>query len=371
MEEQPERILLVTEEFPPHVGGAGSVAHQNATALSKWCEVDVLTRRRADKVKEDEPFRLLEVSALPKVWAFSLGYALRNMNLSEYDSIILNDVGAAFVAGAVLDRENLSKSVIYTHGSDLDQVLGSPSLMYRLMWIPHFYRSALEHCHRLIAVSRQQASKLAEIDSVPGLDEKSCVVYAGVDLSQFTRQSSAQGESSGTQLLTVGRVEASKGFPRKYKVFRSLVARGCDVHWTVVGEGSYLSRLTENIKRDGLEDRVACVGAIPRSCLPVYYSTADVFWLLSNKEAFGLVYLEANACGCPVIARRGSGVQEAVKDGVTGFMVNSVEECTELIRRQEYEYLSQSDLLQHARRFSLQRMSRELFHLLTSTKKNI
>ena len=364
MEKQPERILLVTEEFPPDVGGAGSVAYQNAKALSQWCNVDVLTRQRSGKVKEEKPFRLLEAPAAPKVWVFSLGYALQTMNLSEYDSIILNDVGAAFVAGAVLGREDLTKSIVYTHGSDLDRIFGSPSLTYRLSQIPHFYRRALKHCHRVVAVSRKQASRLAEVENVPGLNEKVCVVYAGIDLSQFTRQSSTQGESSGIQLLTVGRVEASKGFPRKYEAFRSLVALGCDVHWTVIGAGSYLNHLIENIKRDGLKDRVTCVGVVPRSRLPAYYSTADVFWLLSDKEAFGLVYLEANACGCPVIARRGSGVQEAVQDGITGFLVDSVEECIELIQRQEYERLDSHDLLQHAEQFDFRRTAKKLFAML-------
>ena len=369
MAKQPERILLVTEEFPPDVGGAGSVAYQNAKALSQWCNVDVLTRQRSGEVKEEKPFRLLEVSSLPKVWAFSLGYALRNMNLSEYDSIILNDVGAAFVAGAVLEQEDLSKSIVYTHGSDLEQVLGSPSLMYRLIRVPHFYRRALRQCHRLVAVSREQASRLGEVEGVSGLDEKSCVLYAGVDLSLFKRQPSVRNESSEIQLLTVGRVEASKGFPRKYEIFQSMVASGCDVHWMVVGAGSYLSRLTQKVQQDGLGDRVTCVGAVPRSELAAFYSAADVFWLLSDKEAFGLVYIEANACGCPVIARRGSGVQEAVQDGITGFSVDSVEECIELIQRREYERLDQSDLFQHAEQFSLQRKTTKLLSLLRSMGK--
>ena len=366
MEKQPERILLVTEEFPPNVGGAGSVAYQNAKALSQWCNVDVLTRQRSGKVKEEKPFRLLEVLSLPKVWVFSLGYALQNMNLSEYDSIILNDVGAAFVAGAVLEQEDLSKSVVYTHGSDLEQVLGSPGLMYRLIRIPHFYRRALKQCHRIVAVSREQASRLREVESVSGLDEKLCVLYAGVDLSLFKRQPCVRNESSEIQLLTVGRVEASKGFARKYKIFRSMVASGFDVRWMVVGAGSYLSRLTQKVQQDGLEDRVTCVGAVPRSELAAFYSAADVFWLLSDKEAFGLVYIEANACGCPVIARRGSGVGEAVQDGITGFLVDSSEECMEVIQRQEYIYLDESDLLKHADQFGLQRRAEKLFSVLRS-----
>jgi glycosyltransferase involved in cell wall biosynthesis len=288
------------------------------------------------------------------------------MDLSEYDGIIFNDVGAAFVAGAVLDRESLSNSVMYTHGSDLDQVLDSTSLIYRLGRVPSYYRRALNHCYRVIAVSRQQAERLKQVSGIAGLTKKTRVIYAGIDRSLFECKPIKNSDSSGINLLSVGRVETSKGFPRKYEIFRSLVAGGLDVHWTVVGVGSYLDELTQNVRRDGLEDRVCCVGAVPRSELPSFYSEADIFWLLSDKESFGLVYLEANACGCPVIARRGSGVEEAVQDGVTGFLVNDVEECRELIENREHERLDPSDLIQHADQFALRRMARKLLSLLRS-----
>lgn len=365
-EKEPERILFVTEEFPPHVGGAGTVAYQNAVVLSQWCSVDVLTRQRSEESNRGEPFRSLEVWSNPKLWVISLGYALWSMDLSEYDGIILNDVGAAFVAGAVMNRESLSKSVVYTHGSDIYQVLNSPSLFYRLCRVPSYYRRALNHCYRVIAVSRQQAERVRHVSGVAGLIKKTRVIYAGIDRSIFERKPVKDSDSSEIQLLSVGRVETSKGFPRKYEIFRSLVASGLDVHWTVVGAGGYLDDLTQSIRRDGLEDRVSCVGAVPRSELPSFYSEADIFWLLSDRESFGLVYLEANACGCPVMARRGSGVEEAVQDGVTGFLVDDFEECRELIENCEHERLDPSDLIRHADQFALRRMAKKLLSLLRS-----
>lgn len=363
---QSERILLVSEEFPPHVGGAGSVAYQNAVALSQWSKVDVLTRERSGGTEREEPFRSLEVWSQPKLWVISLGYVLSTMDLSTYSAIILNDVGAAFVAGAVLNRENLSKSVVYTHGSDLSQVLGSPSVMYRLCRVPSFYRRALNNCYRIISVSRQQAERLKQVNGISGLTRRTCVIYSGIDRTVFKRKPVNSNDPSKVQLLSVGRVEASKGFPRKYEIFRSLIEDGLNVNWTVVGAGSYLDELTQNVRRDGLGDHVRVVGAVARSELPAFYSEADIFWLLSDQESFGLVYLEANACGCPVIARRGSGADEAVQDGITGFLVSDGEECMEVIGKRKYEDLDPSDLIQHADQFALRRMAGKLLSLLRS-----
>jgi glycosyltransferase involved in cell wall biosynthesis len=215
-------------------------------------------------------------------------------------------------------------------------------------------------------VSRRQAKRLKQVNGISGLTRKTCVIYSGIDRTVFKLKPVNSNDPSKVQLLSVGRVEASKGFPRKYEIFRSLIEDGLNVNWTVVGAGSYLDELTQNVRRDGLGDHVRVVGAVARSELPAFYSEADIFWLLSDQESFGLVYLEANACGCPVIARRGSGADEAVQDGITGFLVSDGEECMEVIGKRKYEDLDPSDLIQHADQFALRRMAGKLLSLLRS-----
>ena len=96
------------------------------------------------------------------------------------------------------------------------------------------------------------------------------------------------------------------------------------------------------VKRENLEDVVHFCGYIPPEELPLYYSLCDVYIMPSRElrdrgdtEGFGITYLEANACEKPVVGGRSGGVEDAIVDGVTGFLVdplNSEDIADALIR---------------------------------------
>jgi D-inositol-3-phosphate glycosyltransferase len=79
--------------------------------------------------------------------------------------------------------------------------------------------------------------------------------------------------------------------------------------------------LRDRIERLDLADSVCFVGPQPQNVLPLYYTAADVTVLPSYYESFGMVALEAMACGSPVIASRVGGLVTTVRDGVTGFLI--------------------------------------------------
>jgi D-inositol-3-phosphate glycosyltransferase len=74
--------------------------------------------------------------------------------------------------------------------------------------------------------------------------------------------------------------------------------------------------------RRGVADRVSFLPPVAQSCLADWYTAADVVCVPSHSESFGLVALEAQACGTPVVAARVGGLTTAVVDGVTGLLVN-------------------------------------------------
>jgi D-inositol-3-phosphate glycosyltransferase len=82
-------------------------------------------------------------------------------------------------------------------------------------------------------------------------------------------------------------------------------------------------RIASNL---GIADRVTFLGAQPQAILPYYYSAAEVCVLPSRYESFGLVVLEAMACGTPVIASRVGGIPEVVDEGETGFLITPGDE---------------------------------------------
>ena len=155
------------------------------------------------------------------------------------------------------------------------------------------------------------------------------VIPAGVDLELFRPGDKAQarrmlGLSEKRVMLYVGRIEPIKGLDILVNAVALLEEIG-DTKLLVVGgrpgEDEELDRLKHLVANLGIADMVTFTGAVPQSELPTYYSAADVFVLPSYSESFGLVALEAMACGIPVVASRVGGPSTFVKDGETGYLI--------------------------------------------------
>jgi D-inositol-3-phosphate glycosyltransferase len=159
------------------------------------------------------------------------------------------------------------------------------------------------------------------------------VVAPGVDLSTFRPIDRVEarmkiGAGEGPLLLFVGRLERLKGVEIAIRALAELRARGNgDARLLVLGEDSRdadeseKERLKGVATEIGVRDAIEFVGLVAHHELPYFYAAADVCVMPSYSESFGLVGLEAQACGCPVVASNVSGLRSVVRDGVTGFLV--------------------------------------------------
>jgi D-inositol-3-phosphate glycosyltransferase len=159
-------------------------------------------------------------------------------------------------------------------------------------------------------------------------------VLPGVDLDRFRpgdreRQRRRLGLDGTPVVLCVGRIAKGKRLPLAVEAFaRLLGVRSTDARLLIVGapDGDHgfheLRRARRRATQLGIADKVRFAGAVAHTDLHHYYSAADALLFASQRESFGLVLLEAQACGLPVVTTAVGGATDVVQNGVTGFIVD-------------------------------------------------
>jgi D-inositol-3-phosphate glycosyltransferase len=185
---------------------------------------------------------------------------------------------------------------------------------------------------RLIASTDDEREDLVELY---GADrDRIAVVAPGIDLATFFPMPKEDarrkiGFPDQRLLLFVGRLERLKGVETILRAM-ALAAdrRHQDVRLLVLGEDSRDAEQSEKDRLRGLAaelgiaDRVEFLGSVAHHELPYFYAAAEACLMPSYSESFGLVGLEAQACGCAVIASNVSGLASVVREGVTGYLVD-------------------------------------------------
>jgi glycosyltransferase involved in cell wall biosynthesis len=123
-------------------------------------------------------------------------------------------------------------------------------------------------------------------------------------------------------LMTLARLSAAERYKGVDEVIESLPALPDDVSYLVCGDGDDRARLEEKVHSLGLTNRVFFAGRIADARKADYFRLADAFVMPGRGEGFGFVFLEALACGIPVVASKVDGSREAVRDGMLGILVD-------------------------------------------------
>ncbi|MBO0683861.1 MAG: glycosyltransferase [Candidatus Dormibacteraeota bacterium] len=186
---------------------------------------------------------------------------------------------------------------------------------------------------QLVVSTEAEAAELRRAYKVPR--DRIFVVTPGCDPQTFKPmdQDLARGlvgQEGRRPFLFVGRLERLKGVEVILRALALVTQAGRhpEARLLVLGEDSRtggesekrrLMRLACDL---GLEDKVEFPGSVPQSKLPAYYAAAEACLMPSYSESFGLVGLEAQACGTPVVVSREAGLASLIRDGVTGFLVD-------------------------------------------------
>ena len=199
-------------------------------------------------------------------------------------------------------------------------------------WTPHknkLINHLVMRIGALICVSEVSRSRFI---SWSGVAIGKCHILPNcIDIQQFCPSSkneqllSRHNLKNKTVLMTLGRLVSAdryKGFDEVLEVLPGLIEQLPNVVYLIVGDGEDRDRLEHKAISLGVADRVVFAGLIPESEKVAYYSLADVFVMPSRGEGFGIVYLEAMACGIPTVASCLDGGREALRNGMLGILVD-------------------------------------------------
>ena len=147
------------------------------------------------------------------------------------------------------------------------------------------------------------------------------VIPVGVNTSVF-HPGERREPGREFRLLAVGNLIPLKNYPLVLNAFKQLTLLGCEARLTIIGSGPEKEKIVEFLSENRLMEKVQLLEGVPNARMRDYYVGADLLLLFSTTEIFGMVMLEAMACGCPVIATATPGAADVIVDCVNSFIVS-------------------------------------------------
>jgi len=358
-------LLFSPIHFPPQIGGISKFMEAVAMELGPE-EVCCLTGRTlptGDRRHELSVriYRRPRACRGPRfVRSAMLGMALLEIILRERPQIVQLAAAHDGHIGLFLRWCLGIPFVVYAHGNEIlaAQKAARPKM-----------RLVLRSAARVIAVS-QYTARLVEQVGVKATRIE--VIHPGCEVEFFRplqpslalRKQLLGTTTNEKVIVTVGNLVARKGQDMVIRALPHVLRAFPNTRYLVVGDGPYRPELERLAAEVGVREQVVFTGRIPNELLPEVYALSDVFVMPSREqreasdvEGFGIVFLEASACGKPVVASRSGGIEDAIVEGVTGFLIDplSPDEIAQALIR----ILSDADLAASLGKQGRERVVRE------------
>jgi phosphatidylinositol alpha-1,6-mannosyltransferase len=338
-----KKILLVTNDFGPRAGGIETFVIGLLERI-KGHEVTVFTSQQGDTSVYDQQWidkfgvRVIRDQSKILLPSWRVTRAAKKIVAAKNINVVVFGAAAPLaLMSPSLRKSGVKKIIALTHGHE---VWWAKIFPFRLA-IKRIGKN-VDHLTYLGEFTRQAISKPLTRKSATEMVK----IAPGIDTAHFIPQPDAMQKRKelGLQdkkiIISVGRLVHRKGQDNLIQAMPAVLKKIPNAHLLLVGEGPYRKHLEKLVMKSSLEQNVTFAGRIMYDRLPSYLSAADLFAMPSRSRFFGLeveglgiVYLEASACGIPVVAGNSGGAPDAVLEGVTGLCVDgtNIEQITAAI----------------------------------------
>ncbi|MBI1314228.1 glycosyltransferase [bacterium] len=335
MNDTPQRVLLLSEIFPPKTGGSGRWFHEIYSRLPR--EHVVIAAGEDPRAADFDTTHSMHVERLPLTmseWGIRSWTAAKDYwsLFRQLKSLIRREQISTLHCGRCLPEGWLAfllkklcgvPYVSFVHGEDVE----SASTSRELTWMA---QRILSNADFLIANSQNSANLLIDNWNVDA--SRIRVLHPGVDASRFVPadRDEAVRESLGwkdrTVVLTVGRLQKRKGHDVMIRALPTIKAAVPDILFAVIGDGDERANIEQLTAEHGVGNHVQLLGEVDDATMISCYQQCDLFALPNRQvgrdiEGFGMVLVEAQSCGRPVLAGASGGTRETMCLGETGIVV--------------------------------------------------
>lgn len=326
-----KRTLFITNDFGPRAGGietfiigliqrlphASTIVYTSAQGDTRDYDAAWLTEYGV-RVIRDRAKILLPTPRISR----SVTQLIKREGI---ETVAFGAAAPLAIISSALRRAGVRRIVALTHGHEVwwSKVFPFTVAMRRIGSTTDALTYLGEFTRKAISAALTPRARDAMVKIAPGIDTDH---FAPVDAT-ILRES--LGLTGKRVIVSVGRLVHRKGQDYLIEAMSAIVREIPQAHLVLVGEGPYREHLVKLVQKYSLDDYVTFIGRIQYAELPKYICLGDVFAMPSRSrfrglevEGLGIVYLEASACGLPVIAGASGGAPDAVIEGVTGVVVD-------------------------------------------------
>ena len=308
-------ILILSAFYDPWMSGAERFVEETVARLKGRYYFIIYTSRLSRRVpareqREGYEIRRLGFGVSWDKWLFPL---LVVWSARRSDALVAHAVMESYAGIALLFLGWLRpqvKRVLTLQSGDLDD-------QRKQKWIPQgLWRAIHRSPHIVTAISRALAERAHRL-GVP--KERVRIIPNGVEVTTLAALQTTQPVAH--RIVTVARLSWEKGLDVLLQALTLVRAQIADVSLVIVGDGPLRASLEQQVDRLGLRAAVTLRGKLPHKEALQEIALGELFVCPSLAEGLGIVFLEAQALGVPVIGTRVGGIPDVIEDGVTGLLV--------------------------------------------------